>query len=178
MNDFSPNHFDEGAFPMSDADSYYRNEAFRYFQEGYEKQSQGEIEEAITLYKKSIEIFPTAEAYTFLGWAYSFQGHYDEAIAECRQAIELDPDYGNPYNDIGAYLIEKGKLDEAIPWLEKATQAKRYEAYCYPHYNLGRVWERKGDWEKAVLCYQNALRENSQYTLAERALNRVKAMMN
>ena len=33
----------------------------------------------------------------------------------------MDPDFGNPYNDIGAYLIEMGRLDEAIPWLEKAT---------------------------------------------------------
>jgi tetratricopeptide (TPR) repeat protein len=32
----------------------------------------------------------------------------DDAIAECKKAVELDPDLGNPYNDIGAYLIEKG----------------------------------------------------------------------
>ena len=30
------------------------------------------------------------------------------------------PTFGNPYNDIGAYLIAKGELDEAIEWLEKA----------------------------------------------------------
>jgi len=163
---------------MGEADSYYRTEALRYFQEGYEKQSQGQIEEAVQLYQKSIEIYPTAEAHTFLGWAYSFQGHYDEAIAECRKAIELDPDFGNPYNDIGAYLIEKGKSDKAIPWFEKAIQAKRYESHCFPHYNLGRVWESKGEWEKCLHCYQNALRENPQYTLAKRAVNRIQGMMN
>ena len=163
---------------MSEAQEYYRDEATRYFQEAYQKQSQGELEQAIALYQKSLELHPTAEAHTFLGWAYSFQGRYDDAISECQKAIAVDPDFGNPYNDIGAYLIEKGRLDEAIPWLEKATAAKRYESYCYPHYNLGRIWEQKGNWEQALHCYESALRANAQYTLADQALKRLRAMMN
>ena len=167
-----------GGFSMNPSNGFTQNEALRYFQEGYEKQAGGSLEEAIGLYQKSIEIYPTAEAHTFLGWAYSFQGRFEDAIEECRKAIAVDPDFGNPYNDIGAYLIEKGKLDEAIPWLEKATAAKRYESYCFPHYNLGRIWEQKGDWAKARACYQTALRENSDYTLAQRALSRLQGMMN
>jgi len=163
---------------MTEADSYYKSEATRYFQEAYETQMKGQVEEAIALYKKSIELYPTAEAHTFLGWAYSFQGDYQEAIRECKIAIQVDPDFGNPYNDIGSYLIEKGKLDEAIDWLERAIKAKRYESYCYPHYNLGRVWEQKGDWLKALQSYENALKANPQYTLAERAVNRIRAKLN
>ena len=96
---------------MSEADSYYQNEALRFFQDAYQKQMEGHLEDAIGLYQKSLEIFPTAEAHTFLGWALSFKGLYDDAIQECRKAINIDPDFGNPYNDIGAYLIEKGKYD-------------------------------------------------------------------
>jgi hypothetical protein len=51
------------------------------------------------------------------------------------QAIKVDPEFGNPYNDIGAYLIEQEKWDEAIPWFQKAMAAPRYEARCYPHFN-------------------------------------------
>ncbi|OGW72705.1 MAG: hypothetical protein A2Y02_00515 [Omnitrophica bacterium GWA2_52_12] len=153
-------------------------DAFRYLEEAYRLQMAGKLEDAIRLYHQSLEAQPTAEAHTFLGWAYSMQNRYDDAIEECRKAIELDPDYGNPYNDIGSYLIERGELDEAIGWLEKAAQAKRYESYCYPHFNLGRVWEKKGDWQKAVRSYQDALRENRDYTLAKRALNRLFGLMN
>ncbi len=160
------------------ASGYYREEALKHFQEGYEKQMKGAIEDAIALYQKSIELFPTAEAHTFLGWAYSFRGRYKDAIDECHRAISLDPEFGNPYNDIGAYLIETGKLDDAIPWLEKATAAKRYESYCFPYYNLGRIWEQKGDWWKAMEAYQNALRDNPDYTLAKRALSRLQGMIN
>lgn len=148
------------------------------FHKAYELQMQGKLEEAITLYRQSIELHPTPEAHTYLGWSYSLQGFHDQAIQECKKAIELDPDFGNPYNDIGSYLIEKGELDQAVPWLKKALEARRYDAYCYPHYNLGRVYERKGEWNRALRAYQDALRENSDYTLAIRAANRLKSLMN
>lgn len=153
-------------------------EAYRYFKEAYDAQMQGNIDEAIRLYSRSIEIFPTAEAHTFLGWAYSFKKCYDLAISECETAIKLDPDYGNPYNDIGAYLIEQDDLDGAVEWLEKALEAKRYDSYCYPHYNLGRVWEKRGDWQRALRSYQNALLSNPEYTLAEKAIGRLQGLMN
>jgi hypothetical protein len=34
----------------------------------------GELDRAILAYKRSIETHPTAEAHTYLGWTYSFQG--------------------------------------------------------------------------------------------------------
>ena len=152
--------------------------AIDYFRQAYEAQMKGSLEEAVALYTQSIEFHPTAEAFTFRGWTYSFMGRYDEAIAECHKAIEVDPDFGNPYNDIGAYLIELGRFDEAIPWLEKAILAKRYESYCFPHLNLGRIWEKKGDYLKAAACYENALKANPDYTLARVSLRKLQAMMN
>lgn len=163
---------------MGEADSYYHTEAEKCFQDAYGSHMQGRIEEAIAMYKKSIELYPTAEAYTFLGWAYSFYGRYDDAIEECKRAIEIDPEFGNPYNDIGAYLIEKGQLDAAIPWLEKAVEAKRYESYCYPHYNLGRVYEQQKNWWKAYEAYHQSLTCNPEYTLAQKAMARMAGMMN
>jgi tetratricopeptide (TPR) repeat protein len=163
---------------MNEAGSFYYGEAERLFQQAYEKQMEGQVDEAIELYRQSLELHPTAEAYTFLGWAYSFQGRYDDAIRECQRAIEQDPDYGNPYNDIGAYMIEKGRLDEAAQWLDKALGAKRYDSYCYPYYNLGRISEQKGDWLKAFEYYDKALRENPDYTLAKKALGRLGGMLN
>ena len=153
-------------------------EAERVFKQACEMQSQGRVDEAIQGYQKSLAIHPTAEAHTFLGWAYSFQRCYDDAIQLCKKAIELDPSFGNPYNDIGAYLIEKGDWDSAIPWFEKAIGAKRYDSYCYPHYNLGRVYEQKGDWHQALKCYQRSLETNPDYVLAQKSINRLKALFN
>src|SRR5690349_6449307 len=82
-----------------------KRQAWDLFQQAYEQQMKRELEEAVNLYKKSLATHPTAEAYTFLGWTYSWTGRIDEAIDECHKAIAQDPDFGNPYNDIGAYLI-------------------------------------------------------------------------
>src|SRR5262249_18815896 len=97
-----------------------KRQARGLFKKAHESQMQGELSEAASLYKESIKAYPTAEAHTFLGWTYSFQGLTDEAIEECLLAIEVDPDFGNPYNDIGAYLIEKGEMIGAIEWLKRA----------------------------------------------------------
>jgi tetratricopeptide (TPR) repeat protein len=152
--------------------------AVELFQKAYEHQMKGEFDLAIEHYKRSIEIYPTAEAYTFLGWTYSFQGKLDEAIAECKKAIEVDPEFGNPYNDIGAYLIELERLDEAIPWLEKAIQSKRYEPRHYPHYNLGRIYLNKGLLKKALDEFQRALGVYPDYTLAKEAIDKVTFTLN
>lgn len=163
---------------MAITDREKKELALEYFHDAYRLQMNGELDEAIALYQKSIETFPTAEAHTFLGWTYSFKGDFDAAIAECRRAIELDPDFGNPYNDIGAYLIEKGRLDEAIPWLERATLAPRYENPCFPHFNLGRVWELKRDFNRARQAYEKALEADPCYDLARAALQRLRAQFN
>src|ERR1039458_5778058 len=82
-------------------DALLKERAQEFLQRAYRLQMSGHLSEAIENYKKSIEVLPTSEAHTFLGWAYSFMGDYDSAIAECQKAIEIDPDFGNPYNDIG-----------------------------------------------------------------------------
>ena len=138
----------------------------------------GEYEEAIDLYYRSIEAFPTAKAYTFRGWTYSFLGKLDKPVSECLKAIRVDPGFGNPYNDIGAYLIEKGKWDEAIPWLEKATRAPRYKAYCYPWFNMGRLYEHQHNWQRAKECYRKAFEANRQYRVALAGYRRLQAMWN
>ena len=159
-------------------DAQRQEEAVAFFRQGYQRQMRGELDAAVACYRKSLELSPTAEAYTFLGWAYSFQGRFPQAIEECRKAVALDPDFGNPYNDIGAYYIELGQLDEAVPWLERATRATRYDNYCFPHYNLGRIWELRGQWQRALDAYGRSLETNPGYELARQALQRVRALHN
>lgn len=155
-----------------------QKQAAEFFHLAYECQMQGDLKEAIALYTRSIETFPTAEAYTFRGWTYSFLGDYDRAIAECLRAIEVDPALGNPYNDIGAYLIEQNKWEESIPWFQRAMHAARYQARCYPHMNLGRVYEKKRDWKRAKECYARACFLNPHYPEARMALRRLQAAFN
>lgn len=160
------------------ADAAGLEQAEFFFQEGYRHQMSGDLDAAVESYRRSIELYPTAEAHTFLGWAYSFQGKIDEAIRECEIAIQIDPDFGNPYNDIGVYLMEKGEHEAAIPWLVKAMQAKRYEPRHYPHINMARVRAKKGEIDEAIAELRKALQLEANHVGARRELHRLIGMLN
>jgi tetratricopeptide (TPR) repeat protein len=155
-----------------------RREARELFKRAYEAQQSNDYEEAIALYKRSIAVYPTAEAHTFLGWVYSFQNRYDEAIEECLEAIRVDETFGNPYNDIGSYLIAKGDVWTSVRWFKRALQASRYESYAFPHFNLGRVFEMRGRLLEAAKHYGLALEEQPDFEQAATALRRMQARLN
>ena len=137
---------------------------------GYLMSLLGHHEQAIRLFQESLEIQPTAEAYTYLGWTYSHMGDNQRAIDEAEKAILVDPDFGNPYNDIGVYLMKLEKEDEAIPYLKKAMNAKRYCCYQFPHYNLGMIYLQKQMVDKAREEFKKSLAIDPDYFPASEAL--------
>ena len=152
--------------------------ALELLKHAYRLQMEGDLDGAIESYRQSIELHPTAEAHTFLGWTYSFQGKLEDAIAECKEAIVVDPEFGNPYNDIGSYLIKLGRLDEAIPWLEKAIEAPRYEPRHYPHCNLGQVYWAQGQLARATAQFERALELSPDYEFAIASLESIRKQLN
>jgi tetratricopeptide (TPR) repeat protein len=155
-----------------------RQRAVELFRRAYEAQREKNYPEAVELYRRSIETYPTAEAHTFLGWVYSFEGRYDEAIDECLRAIRVDASFGNPYNDIGSYLIAQGDLWTCVRWFRRALAAARYESYAFPHFNLGRVYEERHRPLDAARHYGLALEEQPGFTQAAHALRRVQTLLN
>ena len=141
-------------------------------------QRQGDLGEALRFYQESIQLHPTAEAHTSLGWTYSFLQRYEDAIQECRTAIALNPEFGNPYNDIGLYLMQMGKLDAAVPWLEHALEAAQYDTPHYPHLNLGRIALAKGDLLQAAREFGRALAVEPRSLTARRTLAALSAQLN
>ena len=144
----------------------------------YRYQMDGELDLAIEHYQRSVAVHPTAEAHTFLGWSLSFQGRLEEATAECLRAIEIDPDFGNPYNDIGVYLMQQGKLDEAISWLGKAKQARRYQPRQFPFMNLGRVYLKQGRWWDALREFEGAVQAAPGDVHAAKTLHQLRGQLN
>ena len=146
--------------------------------EAYSYQIAGELDRAIELYQRSIEVYPTPEAHTFLGWSISLQGQLEEAIHQCLLAIEIDPEFGNPYNDIGVYLMQRDELHEAIPWLERAKRAQHYEARQFPFMNLGRVYVQQGRWWDALREFEGAVRLAPHDVRARKMLHHLRSRLN
>lgn len=158
------------ADPFEDAADLWR--------QGTAKLLAGDLEEAVHLFTRSLELKPSAEAYTFRGWAHSFEGRLDEAIEDCRRAIATDPTFGNPYNDIGCYLMEQGKNTEAVPWFEKAKRAPRYEPRHFPYLNLGRLYAARGEVAEALAEFEGALALNPGDEVAVRFLEALRLRVN
>ncbi len=155
-----------------------RQQALDLWQQGYAAQQRGDLAEAIRLYRASLAICPTAEAHTFLGWAYGLQDRLDEAIGECHKAIALDPDYGNPYNDVGVYLMQRGELAEAVAWLQRAKLATRYEPRQFPYINLARIYVRRRQWQEACAELRGALALTPNDPGARRLLHEILGRLN
>jgi tetratricopeptide (TPR) repeat protein len=161
-----------------DASPLAKLQAKRLFHEAYQAQTNNDYEEAIELYKRSIETYPTAEAHTFLGWVYSFQDRYDEAITECLEAIRVDETFGNPYNDIGSYMLARGDAYGCVRWFKRALLAPRYESYAFPHFNLGRVYEMRHRFLEAAKHYGLALEQQPSFAQAANALRKLQSKLN
>ncbi|EQA46994.1 tetratricopeptide repeat protein [Leptospira broomii serovar Hurstbridge str. 5399] len=153
-------------------------DAKHYFLEGYKFQTEGDLKRASFYYRKSLSLRPTAEAWTFLGWVYSLAGKTEKAIEYCHRAIDTDAKLGNPYNDIGVYMMQQKKYLEAIPWFEKAKHAPRYEVRVYPFFNAGCCWETLGYLDRARIEFESALQIDFGYEPAKLGLKKLMARYN
>jgi len=160
------------------AERGWPEDARELFERGYEAQEAGRLDEAIECYRRSLALHPSAEAHTFIGWALAQQGKHAEAIEACRDAIAVDPTFGNPYNDIGAYLIELGQEDEAIEWLERAKTAPRYEPRHYPYLNLAWIYARQHKVREAIGQLESVIAIEPEHTVARKELHRLIGMLN
>lgn len=115
---------------------------------------------ALRDYRRSIAVFPTPEAHVAMGATLRLMDRYEEAIEACHQAIALDPDFGEAYHDIGAYLLELHQWDNTQVWFDLALNAPNYKKHCDAYFNLGRIHEYHGRFEEALINYRAALADN------------------
>jgi tetratricopeptide (TPR) repeat protein len=78
----------------------------------------------------------SADDYNNLGVSYKNKGKYDEAIVAYKQAIKINPDYGEAYNNLGSAYSELGMYKEAVGSYKKATNLIKPN-HAGAHYNLG-----------------------------------------
>jgi tetratricopeptide (TPR) repeat protein len=152
--------------------------AKEYLRKAYSCQLVGKNDEAIINYKLSIQLSPTAEAYTFLGYVYGIEGRYEEAIKQCKLAIEKDKDFGNPYNDIGYYLMKLGDFENAIDWFKLAIKSNKYDDRYKPYFYLGKIYSKRYELDKAINYFKDCLRLKPDYLPAKQEFYKAVGLMN
>ena len=96
-----------------------------YFDLGSALQDKGKFEEAVSCYRKTLELKPdTAGAYINLGIVFQEIGRLNDAIAYYRKALKLKPDSVIAYFNLGSALQDQGKPDKAVSCYRKALRIK------------------------------------------------------
>ena len=92
---------------------------------------------------------------------WKMKGEADRAIADCSQAIRLNPKLASAYNNRGNAWRAKGDYDRAIA---DYTEAIRLDPkYAVAFKNRGSAYRDKGEPERAIADYTEAIRINSKY---------------
>ena len=83
------------------------------------------------------------------------QGQFDEAIAEMKRALELDPLSVIINADLGNVLFHARRYDEAIEQLRKTLEME--PNFYYARWNLGQALEMKGLVKEAIAEYEKTM---------------------
>ncbi|CAF1626803.1 unnamed protein product [Adineta ricciae] len=156
-----------------------------YNQLGNIKRQKGQYEEAIILFRKSLELclmssspnYPdVAGSYNNIGAAYSDMGDYPKALSSHQQALKIreqslppnHPDVASSYNNIGAAYSDMGDYPKALSSHQQALKTQlqslppNHPDVAGSYNNIGAAYSDMGDYPKALSSYEQALKIREQ----------------
>ena len=113
----------------------------------------GRLADAEAHYRQALPGRPTAETHNGLGYVLARQERMDEAFAEYRKAIEIDPSYAPAYNNLAEGLARQGNDAEAER-VYRQSLAVKPSASVYTA--LGTVQRRLGKTAEADALFAKA----------------------
>ncbi len=140
--------------------------AEEHFARGYDRQLEGDLEDAIAAYGEAIRLNADyAEVFNNRGNARREQGDFDGAVADYDEAIRLNPNYSLAFNNRGDARREQGDFDGAVADLDEAIRLNPDHAIAF--YNRGLARHEQGDLDGAVADYDEAIRLNPSFSEAK-----------
>jgi thioredoxin-like negative regulator of GroEL len=133
-----------------------------YFQEARQAHDRGDIDMAVHLYRRALELDPNLAAALFnLGNIYLFDRKQPELALEMfERVLTLEPDNKLAYNNIGVLYMRDGRLAEAEKNLAAALEHD--PAYVDAIYNLACLNARQGRTSLAMSYLRKAGRLTSE----------------
>ena len=141
--------------------------------------------EAINQYELALKIDRNyAPAYNLLGYMYSAQGRYEDALKNLKIYAEKASGEANPFDSLGELLVKMGRYEEAIESLNKALEIKpelskgKNFLGAAININLGNAYLGLGKLSKAVKYYEVAQTINpNEYLDIRPVINKYLALL-
>lgn len=93
-------------------------------------------------------------------------GQFEAAILDCNEAIRIDPNFAEPYNNRGWAKYNLGRYDDAILDFSKSIELKY--SFIKPHVNRGNAYLKLQNYKEAEQDFDNAIKLNPDYKNAYR----------
>ncbi len=128
----------------------------RYFL-GSAYERAGKIEESVEAFRTLLKANPDfAPALNYLGYMWAERAErLDEALRMINKAVAIDPDNGAFIDSLGWVHFQRGDLESARDYLERAARLISDDPTVFEH--LGDVYSAMGDSGRASELYRQAL---------------------
>ncbi|MCX5784680.1 MAG: tetratricopeptide repeat protein, partial [Elusimicrobia bacterium] len=97
------------------------------------------------------------------------QAMYEQAVLHLKEALRLNPNFTEAYNNLGFTLNAQGEFEKAIPPLTEALRLN--PDYVDAHDNMGWALKGMGRLDEAISHFNKALMLDPTYTGARNGLN-------
>jgi arylsulfatase A-like enzyme/Flp pilus assembly protein TadD len=136
----------------------------RKFEEAQDLYFRGDADKSVALLRDLIKERPDFDnPYLFLVTVYEKQRRLAEAEAVLKSGSEINPRNYKLAIEYGIVLAERGKNDEAIGLLQKASGIIDWDPELWNY--LGVAYWNKGDFDNAVRAYEHALSLDPEYAV-------------
>jgi tetratricopeptide (TPR) repeat protein len=127
-------------------------------------QGMARFEEAIFWHSLALEEKPyLVEAYTNLGLLYAQEKSWKEAVTSLRHAIKINPDRAEAYSYLAQIYSLHGRQEEGLELWYKTLSLTPQKTDAKSHFNLARNFQEKGKLNRAIDCYQQAIRKDKNF---------------
>jgi serine/threonine-protein kinase len=125
---------------------------------GYSYVEARQYDRAVEEFRNATELYPDfSPAHCFLSLAYQYSGLYDEALAECRRAIDLGKSDHFLLLQLAHILAISGKRAESRQLLAEITNEPKNR--YFPPTHIATVYVALGDKERAFEWLEKAYKE-------------------
>ena len=137
-------------------------------------QYMGNPVESISCYVEALVLNPKyPEVYANLGTVYSSLEDWEQAFSYYQKAVELNPEFEGAYRHLVKAWKQLGRPEEHISTVQKAATVVPQIFTPEEHCQMGNRFLKQGKEQEAIVCFNQALAQQGDYTAAHQALAQI-----